>query len=133
MGWGALPVVIGPIGGCGRGDVCRGWGIWVSGMGLSAGVGCVGGSCMWGYGVLNWCRVVVGVSDMGIGGFERGLIKNTQLSRIKWYSTNLFKVTFCQNKLLTRINCNTIYMYLWWPFVNMSNYFKLSDAIWVYL
>lgn len=53
------------------------------GMGLSAGVGCVGVSCMWGYGVLNWCRVVVGVSDMGIGGFERGLIKNTQLSRIK--------------------------------------------------
>ena len=47
-----------------------GWGVW-------------GGSCMWGYGVLNWCRVVVGVSDMGIGGFERGLIKNTQLSRIK--------------------------------------------------
>ena len=46
-------------------------------------MGGVGGSCMWGYGVLNWCRVVVGVSDMGIGGFERGLIKNTQLSRIK--------------------------------------------------
>ena len=133
MGWGALPVVIGPIGGCGRGDVCRGWGICVSGWGFRLGWGVWGGSCMWGYGVLNWCRVVVGVSDMGIGGFERGLIKNTQLSRIMWYSTNLFKVTFCQNKLLTRINCNTIYMYLWWPFVNMSNYFKLSDAIWVYL
>ena len=59
------------LGYMGIGDGAFGWG------------GVYGGSCMWGYGVLNWCRVVVGVSDMGIGGFERGLIKNTQLSRIK--------------------------------------------------
>ena len=59
------------LGYMGIGDGAFGWG------GVCGGVVYVG---LWGVELVSgggWC---VG---MGIGGFERGLIKNTQLSRIK--------------------------------------------------
>ena len=75
-----------PPGGVGGGGGhVSGLGIWVSGWDFRLGC-CVcvwGESSMWGYGVLYWCWVVAGVWDMGIGGFDWGLIRNAQLSRIK--------------------------------------------------